>query len=271
MSDIGDWRTRLRAAPPGTAEAARRIIENLKRLAPEGREKLQAHLQAEVTAYDATHRYEMTFPDHGPLARHRYARHIAFLAASERHVETALIGANRCGKSMTAAYAVVAHTTGRYAPWWPGRKFPGPITCWVCGNDSRTVRETCQTILFGPEGAPDTGMFPADTVISTVMRAGSPGSIDSAQIRHVTGGVSRLLFKSYDQRRLAFVGSKIQLAWMDEESPDPGIYPEILARLTATAPDERSGLLLCTYTPLLGLTEQTLRYLPGGKPPESAT
>jgi phage terminase large subunit-like protein len=242
--------------------------EPIQAVSPDGRRRLLAHLKANVEAYDATHRYERMFPDTGPLRRSRYARHLAFFAASEKYVETAILGANRSGKSTTAAYALVAHLTGAYAPWWPGRKFGAPIVAWACGNDSRTVRETIQTILFGADGAPGTGMIPGDAIVSTVARAGSPGSIDAAQIRHVSGGISRLLFKGYDQRRLAFVGAKCQVIWLDEEC-DAGIYSECLARLTATTPGERSGLLMATYTPLLGLSEQTLPFLPGGRPPET--
>ena len=34
----------------------------------------------------------------------------------------ALFGANRVGKTLTAAYEMTCHLTGRYPSWWKGRR-----------------------------------------------------------------------------------------------------------------------------------------------------
>ena len=49
---------------------------------------------------------------------------------------------------------------------------------------------------------------------------------------------------------------------MDEE-PDLNIYTECLTRTMTT-----NGMVICTFTPLLGLSDVVLLFLPGGKLPE---
>jgi phage terminase large subunit-like protein len=48
---------------------------------------------------------------------------------------------------------------------------------------------------------------------------------------------------------------------MDEE-PEVNVYEEAVLRLTATTLGEDSGLMLCTFTPLLGLSKVALKFLP---------
>jgi phage terminase large subunit-like protein len=67
---------------------------------------------------------------------------------------------------------------------------------------------------------------------------------------------SRLGFKSYDQGRERFQGTKKHGVWLDEECP-ASVYDECLVRLMTT-----NGLMLCTFTPLKGLSEVALRFLP---------
>lgn len=226
--------------------------------------KICDHLVAARRQRDARRRFELTFPDHGPLRRELYRKHIDFLNAGAANLERGLVGANRTGKTTTAGYEVTAHLTGRYPTWWRGRRFPRPVTAWVAGDDAKSVREAAQVILLGEPGAPGTGMIPLDAVESMTRRAGVPDAIDSVVIRHVSGGRSRLVFKAYDQRRESFQGAKVDVGWADEEPPGP-IYSEFLTRLLSTRPGEPSGVMLLTFTPLRGLSDVVLRFLPGGK------
>jgi phage terminase large subunit-like protein len=109
------------------------------------------------------------------------------------------------------------------------------------------------------------GIIPQDAIEGTTVRAGVAGSIDSAIIKHVSGGKSRLILKSFDSGREAFQGSKIQVLLLDEEPPMP-VYTEGLTRLLATSPGEQSGILMAAFTPLLGLSDVVLSFLPDGKP-----
>jgi phage terminase large subunit-like protein len=69
-------------------------------------------------------------------------------------------------------------------------------------------------------------------------------------------GTSYLGFKSYDQGRRKFQGTGKHVIWLDEEPP-ADVYDECLLRLMTT-----NGLMLCTFTPLLGLSDVAMRYLP---------
>jgi phage terminase large subunit-like protein len=241
----------------------------LRQLPPEQLALLRTRVDAGLAHHDAHHRFANLYPDHGPLQRELYAKHLQFFAAGRENMERGLIGANRSGKSTAAAYEVTAHMTGRYPTWWPGYRFDRPVVAWVAGVDGKSVRETVQIGLFGEEGKRGTGMIPGDAIVSTTRRSGVSGAIDTALIRHTTGSTSRLVFKSYDQGRESFQGSKIDIGWADEEPP-ADVYSEFLTRLMSTVPGESSGLMLATFTPLLGLSQVVLGFLPTGKPEETA-
>jgi phage terminase large subunit-like protein len=105
-------------------------------------------------------------------------------------------------------------------------------------------------------------MIPGDDIIGKPMSMqGVPGAIDTVLVQHVSGGQSLLQFKSYDQGRRTFQGTKKDLVWLDEEPP-LDVYEECLLRLTATVPGDENGLMLCTFTPLLGLSKVALKFLP---------
>jgi phage terminase large subunit-like protein len=86
--------------------------------------------------------------------------------------------------------------------------------------------------------------------------SGIPGHIDYAIIKSALGGESVLQFRSYDQKREAWQGTERDGVWMDEEPPME-IYTEALMRTMTT-----KGMLLCTFTPLMGLSEVALSFMP---------
>jgi phage terminase large subunit-like protein len=49
--------------------------------------------------------------------------------------------------------------------------------------------------------------------------------------------------------------------WLDEE-PDLDVYSECLLRTMTTG-----GLVMCTFTPMLGLSEVVMSFLPEGRMP----
>jgi phage terminase large subunit-like protein len=240
-------------------------LATLARMSPEGRRLVAERLRVSVARHDAMHRFAMRYPDTGPLRRELYQKHTEFFAAGAQHQERALIGANRSGKTSAASYEITAHLTGLYPDWWVGRRFTRPIIAWAAGEDAKTVRETIQPALFGALGEPGTGMIPRELIASTTRRSGVAEAIDSATVKHASGGTSRIVLKSYDQGRESFQGAKIDVGWLDEEAPLP-VYTETLTRTMATVPGEHSGILLCTFTPLKGLSGVVLLYLPGGRP-----
>lgn len=210
------------------------------------------------------------FPDSGPLRRALYPRHLEFFAAGRTHRERLLLAGNRVGKTEGAGgYELTCHLTGRYPAWWEGRRFYHPVRAWCAGDTAKTVRDILQLKLLGPAGEMGTGLIPGDLLRSTAPKQGLPEAVEIARVRHASGGDSTLLFKSYDQKREAFQGTEQDVILLDEEPP-MGIYTECLLRTTpiegATRPTD--GLLMLTFTPLMGLTETVLQFLPDGELPE---
>jgi phage terminase large subunit-like protein len=181
-----------------------------------------------------------------------------------------MLAANRIGKTEgVGGYEVTLHATGLYPDWWQGRRFDEPIRGWVAGKTNETTRDIVQRKLFGEvahEGArktlAGTGLIPGDLIGAVSWKAGVQDLIDTVKVRHASGGWSLLGVKSYQQGRGSFEGTEQQVVWLDEEPPID-IYVECLVRTMTT-----DGLVLLTFTPLEGLSDVVLSFLPGGKIPE---
>ena len=212
------------------------------------------------------HRY---FPETGMLRRELYPKHIAFFDAGQTHRERLMIAANRIGKTDAGSYEVTCHLTGEYPSWWKGCRFTEPVSIWVAGDTGSTVRDITQRKLLGRAGSPGSGFIPDQSIHHTTSKRGMADAIDMAWISHVSGGLSILQFKSYDQRRESFQGTAQHIIWLDEEPP-VDVYQECLLRTMKTE-DFPGGKVLMTFTPLQGLTDLVLDFLPGGRVPDQKT
>lgn len=170
--------------------------------------------------------------------------------------ERALMAGNQLGKTHSAAFEMAFHLTGRYPAWWTGKRFDRPITAWAGGVTSISVRDILQNKLFGDDwNTLDHGiLLPEDVAEPPTMAKGITGLIDTIRIKHITGGISSLQFKSYEQGRTKWQGVGRDVIWLDEE-PDLGIYAEALARTNAT-----KGILFATFTPLFGMSQVVMQY-----------
>jgi phage terminase large subunit-like protein len=190
------------------------------------------------------------YPDSGPLRRELYPKHLEFFRAGANRRERAFIAANRVGKSEgVGGYETTLHMTGRYPSWWKGRRFNRPISAWAAGDTAKTSRDIIQRILLGPIGEFGTGMIPAECLLRTTAKPGVADAIEGIFVKHVSGGTSELILKSYDQGREAFQGTNRDLVWLDEEA-ERNIYVECLLRTMTT-----NGILMLTFTPLYGVTD----------------
>lgn len=190
------------------------------------------------------------YPDTGPLRRELYSKHLQFFEAGATRRERAFLAANRVGKSEgVGGYETVLHLTGCYPAWWAGRRFNRPIMAWAAGDTAKTTRDIIQRILLGPVGEFGTGLVPADSLLRTTAKPGVADAIEGVFVRHVSGGTSELILKSYDQGRESFQGTNRDLVWLDEEA-DRSIYVECLLRTMTT-----NGMVMLTFTPLLGVTD----------------
>jgi phage terminase large subunit-like protein len=205
------------------------------------------------------------YPDKGALRRELYRPHTAFFEAGAKYRERCIMAANRIGKSEgVGGYETTLHLTGLYPDWWVGRRFGHAISAWAAGDTSQTVRDIAQYKLVGRPGEEGSGLIPGDHLAGIKKKAGSvPDAIETILVKHISGGISRLTFKSYDQKRKSFQGTEQDVIWLDEECPED-IYGECLIRTMTT-----NGLVLLTFTPLQGLTPVVLKYMPDGEMPES--
>jgi phage terminase large subunit-like protein len=180
-----------------------------------------------------------------------YPKQLEFLNSTALpHTLCGFQAGNQIGKSTCAAVAVAMFATGRYPDWYKGRRFDGPTDGWVLGESSQSVRDTMQRLLCGPVGDPEglgTGFIPKSSIVgSPILSHGTGGSYDSIRVRHVSGGVSTIGFRSYEMSREKLQSRTLHYCLCDEEPP-ADIVNELLARMIAT-----QGLMLMVYTPLHG-------------------
>lgn len=184
------------------------------------------------------------------------AKQALFHQQGATHTERLLMAGNQQGKTTAGGAEGAMHALGRYPDWWKGKRFDHPTRGWVSGISNEQTRDNAQRMLYGPMEAPGTGFIPAEAIINTTSSKGLGGLLDTMLIKHTSGGISYLSFKSYEQGRLKFQGDTLDWVWCDEEPPVE-IFTEILARLTATR-----GLLWITFTPLLGMTDVVELFFP---------
>lgn len=202
------------------------------------------------------------YPDQGPLRRELYPKHLDFFRLGAAKRERLFLAANRIGKTEGAGgYELTLHLTGRYPSWWQGRRFAKANNWWAAGDTRETVRDILQRKLLGKPGEHGTGLIPRDTILRTAPGF-IPDAVQAIWVRHASGGVSVVQFKSYDQGREAFQGTEQDGIWLDEEPPQD-VYTECLLRTMTN-----DGLVMLTFTPLRGMSEVVLAFLPGGAVPD---
>lgn len=215
----------------------------------------------EIKRRDSREKIYKYYPDIGPFRRDLYPKHTQFFAAGSQYRQRLMLAANRVGKTEgVGLYELVMHMTGRYPEWWKGRKFRKPVKAWIAGDTKQTVREILQDKLMGPMGNWGTGLIPGDLLGKISLGGGSvAGSVESVTVKHITGGYSTVTLKSYDQGRKAFQGTEQDIILLDEEPP-MDVYTECLIRTMTN-----NGMLMLTFTPLTGMSEVVLAFLPGGE------
>ena len=87
-------------------------------------------------------------------------------------------------------------------------------------------------------------------------KQGVPDLVDTVPVRHQGGGWSTLGMKSYQQGRGSFEGTEQHVIWLDEEPP-MDVYGECLIRTMTT-----NGIIMLTFTPLSGMSNVVLQFMP---------
>lgn len=176
------------------------------------------------------------------------AFHAAGLVAQER----LFTGGNRTGKTHGGERESVNHWSGNYNELWNGYKFKRPIESWVVGLTSSVVAQTLQKDLLGDRELNIRGLIHPD-LIKSKRKSGSSDMYRTIYINNNFGGASRITFKTYEEGRESFQGSKVDLILMDEEPPFE-IYKECKMRTMATE-DGFRGMIIITSTPLKGFSD----------------
>ena len=189
------------------------------------------------------------YPDEGPYRRELYDKHTDFFRAGAVHQDRMFLAANRIGKTLAVGYEDSVHMTGLYPPWWEGKVFDGPIKLWVASDTAKDTRDILQVMLFGEKEELGTGLIPESTIIRTTPKHGIADAFDLVYIRHVSGGVSVVQHKSFDQGVKAFKGRAIHVAHLDEEPPRD-VFTECTVRTMTT-----HGHVLLSLMPLAGRTD----------------
>lgn len=148
-------------------------------------------------------------------------------------------GGNRTGKTVTGAVEAIWYATGTH-PY----KNIKPSDGWVVSLSNEVQRDVSQKEILK--------WLPREWIESVVMRQGRQddlenGTIDFIQLTKAAGGC-KMGFKSCDQGREKFQGTKKGWVWFDEEPLKP-IYDECKMRVM-----DSDGDIWGTMTPLKGLT-----------------
>ncbi len=221
-------------------------------------------LRQERVRRASTRRFDLFYPDTGPLRRELYQKHLEFFRAGRTYRERCFMAANRVGKTEGAGgYELTCHLTGRYPDWWEGRRFAGPVRTWAAGKTNETTRDVPQLALLGPvvyegnrKSVAGTGLIRGDLLDLPTWKPAADNLVDTIKVRHATGGWSMLGFKAYKQGRGSFEGTGKHCIWLDEEPP-MDVYGECLIRTATT-----NGILMLTFTPKIGMSKVVLQFMP---------
>lgn len=220
-------------------------------------------LDAELQRRKSGRKLATYYPEAGPLRRELYPKHMEFFALGAGRRERLFLAANRVGKTEGAGgYELTCHLTGNYPAWWQGRRLPKANHWWAAGDTRETVRDILQRKLLGKPGEFGTGLIPREALARPPSPGFIPDAVQAIWVKHASGGVSVVQFKSYDQGREAFQGTEQDGIWLDEEPPED-VYTECLLRTMTN-----NGLVMLTFTPLRGMSQVVLSFLPGGAIPE---
>ena len=179
------------------------------------------------------------------------------------NIERMLMAANRVGKTLSAGAEVAFHLTGEYPDWWEGKKFEKPVLVWTGSPTNETSRDIVQKELLGGMGEDlGTGWVPKHLIVGkvTTRQAGVKNVAESFQVRHKSGGLSTCMLKTYEQGWQKWQGTAPHVVWMDEEPDDYMIYSEAQTRTISSR-----GIVMVTFTPLLGVTDLVEHFQTGGQ------
>lgn len=217
------------------------MIEELRALSPY--ELLECFSQAISEQEVEDHLF---FKSYKPNEK-QLAFHATGLVAKER----AFFAGNRCGKTLCTSAEWCMHLTGNYPEWWNGYRYDRPINVWVAGVTNAETAQSLKTYYIGDVGKE--GFIHSSLIVKQDRQK------HLYYIQHSSGGISKLRFKSYEQRGGAWQAETLDGIHLDEEPPSE-IYSEAITRTVSTSPTHH-GMVTASLTPLSGVTHFMLQYM----------
>lgn len=204
------------------------------------------------------------FPEKGPLRRELYPRHLEFMNGGSKYGERLFSAANQVGKTTAILQEGYYHASGRYPEWWEGKRFRRP-TVGIFGAESwEHIRTGVQSkLLTGADRGyleRGCGIIPKFLLDQAkfISKGNVAGVYSEMSIPHITGGYSKIIFRTYD-RQEAWESMTCNWAMMDEEPPRD-IYTEAAMRVMAN-----DGTIAIGFTPDSGLTDTVLHFFKDGE------
>ena len=170
--------------------------------------------------------------------------------------------------TFAGGYEFSCVSTGWYPPWWDGWVTTAPGSFLVGSKTTRLIKRITQYTLFGRTLRDErgkfmvsgTGMIPFRSIdmASSIFNPAAAGTLSEIQVHYRDSAFENSLFEfaSYDQGRALFEGTAQDGIWFDEEA-DIELYSQALVRTMTT-----SGRVVTTFTPLDGMTEVVLSFMP---------
>lgn len=210
------------------------------------------------------------YPETGKYSRYAYPVAMDFFKAGSTHNLRMFSAPNGAGKSFCLAYELACHVTGDYPDWWEGKKQMSPKHWWILTPSGDTFKSSMQRLLLGNtlnEEDLGTGLIPKASLHKITGWPSIAGACRSFEVRHKDGHLVTVEVKSSKQDREDIQAANLD-GLLEDEEPDYQIHTEALFRLR-DSPRKPFGLLMLGYSPINGLTELTLQWLPDGQFPEN--
>ena len=170
-----------------------------------------------------------------------------------------LMAANRTGKSYASAFEIACHATGIYPEWWEGFRYDYAPAIWIIGESAEQMAAAggYQEHLFGQFSDHGTGFIPKKC-IKKRYNSQTKHAYKSVEIKHITGRITRIDFKSYSQNQEALMGAGVDLIAIDEEPKNQKIYGQLVTRITSA---KENGRIILSATPEQGLSPLVAEFL----------
>ena len=180
-----------------------------------------------------------------------YPKQLEFLNVGKLAPQRLFLAGNRTGKTFTALIETFFHATGLYPSWYEGHRFDFAPMIWSCSFSVEKVRDVLQYALIGNESSGLKGLIHSSLIVDKQKE--KTGIYHTVYVRHVSGGISTIKFKTYGQGEHTFQSDRVNFIHLDEQATY-ALYMECLARLM-DVDGKGQGRIVVTEFPRVGMDE----------------